>query len=173
MIYCLCYYNIPLFWNLQLHSCKSCDLLQQRLGLPQTAGKWYLHLGTLSITWEDQTTQEADEWWELSGGTEKLGCWEITESYSHLLLSLLFLARPPKPADAALTAQPELAPAQGAGSRATPAQRQAGVWEAFADEWGLHAHTWGTETPWHPCAGHLLVETIRKTCHCSAICSSS
>lgn len=40
-----------------MHSCNSCDLLQQRLGLPQTAGKWYLHLGTLSITWEDQTTQ--------------------------------------------------------------------------------------------------------------------
>lgn len=44
MIYCLHHYNIPLLWRWQLHSCKFCDLLQRKLGLPQTAGKWYLHL---------------------------------------------------------------------------------------------------------------------------------
>lgn len=44
MIYCLHHYNIPLLWRWQLHSCKSCDLLQRRLGFPQPAGKWYLHL---------------------------------------------------------------------------------------------------------------------------------
>lgn len=126
--------------------------------------------GTLSTTSEDQTTQEADEWQECAlAGTEKRGCWEITECYSHLLLSLLFLTRRPKPADAVLTAQPELAPAQGAGSRAAPAQRQTGVLRGLCT-WVRSAHT---HTPWHPCAGHLLVKTVMKTCHCSAICSSS
>lgn len=142
MIYCLHHYSIPLFWRwqwVQLQFCKSFkfnrgwDSHRQWVSDASTSG-------TLSTISEDQTTREADEWWECAlSGTEKLG-WDTTECCSHLLLSL---ARPPKPADAAPTTQPKLVPAQGAGSRAAPAQRQAGVREAFAHKWGLHAHTWG------------------------------
>lgn len=174
MIYCLHHYSIPLFWRWQQVQQQSSKSLiyssrgwgSHRLWVSETSTS-----GTLSITSEDKNTQEADEWWECAlAGSEKLGCWR-TLSVIHACSSPC-CSLPGPPSQLMLhygTAQA----GTSTGSRAAPAQRQTEVWEAFAHEWGQHAHTWGTETPWHPCAGHLLVKTIRKTCPCSAICSSS
>lgn len=130
--------------------------------------------GTLSITSEDQTTQEAEEWQECAlAGTE------VRLLGDHwVLFTLALVPVVPRQAPQASWCCTNRTAWAGtstgcAGWRTAPAQRQTGVWEPFAHEWGLHTCTWGTEIPWHPCAGHLLVKNVRKTCHCSAICSSS
>lgn len=148
MIYCLHHYSIPLFWRWQwvhLESCKSFDLLQQRLGLPQTVGDWYLHLSCSQHHFRRPNHPRSRNYGVVGMCTSRDWGVRLLGDHWVLLTPALVPAAPCQAPQASwcCTNCTGLAPAQGAGWRAAPAQRQARLWEAFAHKWELHAHTWG------------------------------
>lgn len=163
MTYCLHHYSIPLFWRWQrVHG--------SPMGLPQTVGEWHIHLGYSQHHFR-RPNHPGSRW--VAGMCTSMD-WEARLLGDHCVLFTLAL----------VPAVPHQAPQASwcCANCTARAGTSTGCWVESCTcseanrgvrglcTWVRSAHT---HTPWHPCAGHLLVKTVMKTCHCSAICSSS